>query len=84
VGDHGTVSLEASAKRVSKLGPKRYVVVVEDRSRSAGFTLQKRGARAIIVTGTSFTGKQSLTLNLGAGTWFYYGSPAHKATFTVT
>ena len=84
VSAHGLVSLDASARRVSKLGAKRYDVVVEDRSRSAGFTLQKRGQRAIVVTGTGFTGKQSLTLTIGAGTWFYYSSPAHKATFTVT
>ena len=57
VSAHGAVSLEAGAKRVSKLGAKRYDVVVEDKSRSAGFTLQKRGQRAIVITGTGFTGK---------------------------
>jgi hypothetical protein len=84
VSARGTVSLDASAKRVAKLGAKRYVVVVEDRSRKAGFTLQKRGGRALELTGTSFTGKQSLTLALGAGTWFYYSSPAHKDAFVVS
>lgn len=84
VNAHGAVSLDATAKRVAKLGAKRYDIVVEDRSRSAGFTLQKRGQRGIQITGAAFTGKQSLTLTLGAGTWFYYSAPAHKVTFTVT
>jgi hypothetical protein len=83
VSPAGAVSLDAGARRVAKLGPKRYVVVVEDRSRRAGFTLQRRGQRAIVVTGTGFTGEQSLTLTLGAGTWFYYSSSAHKTSFTV-
>lgn len=84
VSADGGVSLAMSAKRVAKLGAKRYDVVVEDRSRSAGFTLQKRGQRAIVITGTGYTGKQSLTLTLGAGTWFYFSSPTHKDTFVVT
>lgn len=84
VSARGAVSLDTSAKRVARLGARRYVVVVEDRSHTAGFTLQKRGQRAIEVTGTGFTGKQSLAITLGAGTWFYYSSAGHKTSFSVT
>ncbi len=79
----GTLTLRRNGKAVSSLLAGRYTFKVTDRSKTNGFTIQEIRQNATTVTGTSFTGKRSLTLALKSGQWFYYGSFVGKKSYFI-
>jgi hypothetical protein len=83
VSAQNAATLSESGRQVSRLKSGRYTLVVEDHSSTAGFTLQRSGKAPTVVSGAPFVGRRSLALELGAGTWFYYSTPAHKSSFVV-
>jgi hypothetical protein len=80
----GKLTLVDQGKAVSSLKAGRYKISVTDRSARGGFTIQEIRKAAITVSGVSFTGKHSITLNLAAGQWFFYTTfVARKNYFIV-
>ncbi len=77
------VSLALGGKAVTRLAAGRYRIVVTDRSRKSGFVLEKRGAAALSLTGATFVGTQSRTVDLTAGRWLYEALDGGRAR-TVT
>ena len=73
----GTLTLAFKGHSVTHLAAGRYTIAVVDRSGSSGFDVQKRGKRAVVsVTGGTFVGKRSLTVDLTSGTWTFMPRPA--------
>jgi hypothetical protein len=79
----GTLTLAFKGKSVEHLSSGRYTIAVTDRSGSSSFALEKKGKRAVVtVTGGTFVGKRSLTVDLTAGSWIFMGKPG-AAAFTI-
>jgi hypothetical protein len=83
VGAAGKVTLTAGGARVLKLRSGRYSITVVDRTSKGGFTLQEIRKPAIALTGPSFIGTRTVTVNLTAGQWMFYSSPGNKSYFTA-
>src|SRR5581483_2312732 len=64
----GKVTLERAGKTVRSLPGGHYTVVVVDRSRAAGLTLESGGHR-IGLTTRAFTGTRKAVVALDPGTW---------------
>jgi hypothetical protein len=79
----GALTLKRNGKTVSSLLAGRYTFKITDGSKKSSFTVQEIKKTATTVTGTTFTGKKSLTINLRAGQWFYYGSFVGKKTYFI-
>ncbi len=81
----GALTLTREGKAVANLKAGRYRVTVDDRSKKSGFILQQVRGRARTVTGTSFVGKHTVTVELRAGQWFFYATfLGTKRYFIVT
>lgn len=81
----GKLTLTNRGKQVSSLEFGRYTIAVTDRSIRDGFIIQQAGKAGTIVTGTSFVGKQSFTIDLKPGRWFFYPTLiSAKRHFDVT
>jgi hypothetical protein len=72
---NGALTLKLSGKVVSTLATGRYTFAILDKSPKAGFTIiGPKGTIPTNVTGSSFVGKKTRTLNLTPGRWTYYSS----------
>ena len=71
VSSAGTLKLAFQGKAVAKLRAGRYKVTVVDKTPTGSFLLQESGHAALVVSGVSFVGTHSVTLNLKAGKWTF-------------
>jgi plastocyanin len=85
VTSDGTLKLALQGKAVSRLKSGRYKITVVDKTPARSFVVRQTGRSAITVSGVSFVGTHSVTVNLKAGQWTFYtsaGKPS-KSTFLV-
>jgi plastocyanin len=76
VGPGFTINLTKAGRRVTRLTPGLYRIVVADRSSIHDFKLEKSGgAFERRVTTVGFQGTRTLTVRLTAGRWEYYCEP---------
>lgn len=85
VGSAGKLTLAFQGRAVSKLQPGRYKITVADKSPARSFVLKEKGHSAMTVSGVSFVGTHSVTVNLTAGQWTFYTSAgrASVSAFSV-
>ena len=83
VGPGGALTLSRKGKPVSSLRSGRYRITVDDRTSTGGLTLRSLHGKAVAVTGPAFVGKHTMTVQLKAGKWLYYSSPAKRHQFVV-
>ena len=83
VGATGKLTLTAGGTKVLRLLAGRYRITVADTTAKRGFTLQEIQKPAIALTGRSFVGKRTVTVDLKAGRWMFYSSSGDKSYFTV-
>lgn len=87
VGPGFTINLAKNGKRVTRLAPGMYRIVVSDRSDIHNFVVEKSGgAVERMVTSVGFKGSKTITLKLTSGKWEYYCQPhesSMKGHFTV-
>jgi hypothetical protein len=83
VAASGRLTLVAKGRPVSALKPGRYVLKVVDRSRRAGFTLQRVHGAPLVVTGAAFVGSRSLAVTIRPGRWVYFAGGGATYFFTV-
>jgi plastocyanin len=87
VGPGFTISLTRNGRRVTRLAPGTYRLVVADRSAIHNFKLEKSaGGFERSVTSIAFKGSKSITVRLTSGSWEYYCQPhesSMKGHFTV-
>ena len=84
VGPGFTITLkDAKGKKVTKLKPGKYSFVVSDKASIHTFVLEqeKGGKFEKEITGVSFTGKKTVTINLTKGKWKYYCKPHEPSMF---
>jgi hypothetical protein len=77
----GKLTLALGGRSVTHLHAGRYRIAVVDRSKAAGFRLVHAG-RTLSLTGTTFTGKHSGSVDLTAGTWTFMPRPG-RAAFSI-
>jgi hypothetical protein len=80
----GKLTLTRNGKGVATLKAGRYSFLVHDSAAKAGFIVQEVRKPAVTLTGVSFVGKHTVTVDLKAGQWMFYSSAAHKSYFIVT
>ncbi len=79
----GKLTLTFKGKSVTHLKTGRYAIAVTDKSGSISFALKKAGKPAVVtITGATFVGKRSVTVDLTAGSWIFLGK-AGAAAFTI-
>ena len=86
VGPAYNISLTNGGKKVSKLKAGKYTIVVKDRSNIHDFHLTGPGVNKVI-TGTSFVGTKTVTLDLKKGNYKYVCDPhipSMHGSFKVT
>lgn len=76
-------SLTEGGRAVARLEAGRYTFLVGAAVAKTSFYLEERGHAPIALSAGPSAKPHSVTLTLGAGTWFYYATPAHKSTFVV-
>jgi hypothetical protein len=77
----GALSVAFKGKSLTRLAAGRYRIAVSDRSASKAFILQKKAHRPLAVTGSTFVGTRSLTVDLTSGTWSFEpqaGKPSYS------
>jgi hypothetical protein len=77
------ITLSRQGRSVSLLKSGRYRIAVDDRTRSAGFTIERTDKKPVPITGASFVGKRAVTLDLRPGEWLVYSAAGKKRRFTV-
>jgi hypothetical protein len=85
VSTAGKVALTYRGKPVAGLTAGRYSITVVDKSRTSGFMLGKKNDTPTGISGTSYIGKATASIELTAGQWYF--SPrasGPKTYFTVT
>jgi hypothetical protein len=76
VGPGFTINLTKDGRRVSRLTPGMYRIVVSDRSGMHNFKLEKSGgAFERPATSVAFQGTRTFTVRLTRGRWEYYCEP---------
>ena len=75
----GKLKLAVAGKPVVSLQSGRYKLTVVDRASSRSFVVRDSGHPAITVSGVSFVGTRSVTVDLKAGRWTYYTSAGAKS-----
>ncbi len=84
VSKSGRLALSYRGRNVSSLSAGRYTVVVDDLSATSGFILQELTHPPTALTGASFIGVRSASVDLTAGQWFFYpGLLGRKSYFIV-
>jgi hypothetical protein len=78
VGPGFTISLTKGGKRVSRLTPGTYRLVISDRSAAHNFVLS-RGNSVRQLTSIPFVGTKTVTLKLAKGTWTFFCAPHASA-----
>jgi hypothetical protein len=76
----GKLTLDLQGKAVSNLEAGRYKITVADKTPARGFVIKEKGHSAITVSGVSFVGTHSVTVNLTAGHWTIYTSAGARST----
>lgn len=85
VDSSGRLTLLRRGKTVTTLEAGRYAFTITDSSKTNGFLLQRVGGTARTLSSAVFTGKRTVTVQLAAGTWFFYSSiVGRKSTFKVS
>jgi hypothetical protein len=80
----GKPTLVYKGKNVTSLAAGRYTLNVTEKSATNGFILGKVKHPALGVTGTSWVGRRSASVDLTAGEWFFATRPlAEKNYFLV-
>jgi hypothetical protein len=76
VGPGFTINLTKDGKKVSRLKAGTYKFVIDDRSASHNFELERTGGAAKReLSSVGFTGTRTFTIKLGNGRWKYYCDP---------
>lgn len=76
VGPGFTINLTKNGRKVTRLAPGMYRLVVSDRSSVHNFKLEKSGgAFERVATSVAFTGSRTITVRLTRGRWEYYCEP---------
>jgi hypothetical protein len=83
VGVTGKLTLTAGGTKIARILSGRYKITVDDRTAKLGFTMQRIRKPAITLTGLSFVGKRTVTVDLKAGQWVFYSPSGKKTYFTV-
>jgi hypothetical protein len=65
----GRLTLAYKGKSVSRLKAGRYTIAVDDRSSTSGFMLERLRHAPLKVTGPTFVGRRSTSVQLTAGRW---------------
>jgi hypothetical protein len=85
VSANGLIGLTSRGKTVKTLPAGKYSVAIIDKDTKGGFTiLGPRSTKTSALTGASYVGRHSVTLNLTAGRWVYYSNLGKQYTFVVT
>lgn len=79
----GKLGLSFSGARVGRLKAGRYTIVVDDRSPSRGFILERLGAKPQTLTGAALVGKRTRTLVLAVGKWRFFSRAGSGGSFVV-
>ena len=80
VSSDGNLKLAFQGKAVSKLKSGRYKITVVDKTPARSFVVQENKHPAITVSGVSFVGTHSVTVDFKAGQWTFYTSAGKKST----
>jgi plastocyanin len=84
IGPGFTISLkDAHGKAVKTIKHGKYTLVVQDKADLHNFTLNGPGIKNKMVTGTSFVGKQTVTVTLKKGSYRYYCTVHPEVTGTL-
>jgi hypothetical protein len=83
VNSVGMLTLRQGGKSVSSLESGRYKITVADTTAKGGFTIEGLHGPPVMLTGSSFVGKRTVTLDLTAGQWTFFSSTGTKHRFTV-
>src|SRR5580765_6478615 len=87
VGPGFTINLTKQGRKVTRLAPGMYRIIVSDRSSIHNFKLEKSGgAFERRATSVGFQGTRTITVRLTRGSWEYYCEPhesSMKGHFTV-
>ena len=83
VNSAGRLTLRRGGKSVSSLKSGRYKIAVDDTTSKGGFTIEGLHRQSVIVTGSSFVGKHTVTFDLTAGQWVFYSSAGTRHRFVV-
>jgi hypothetical protein len=81
VGKTGQISFELNGKPIRSLAYGRYKVTVADSSPKNGFIVQEAGLDPVTVSGVSYVGKRSATVQFSVGQWLYYPTVIGKKTY---
>jgi len=79
----GAATLDRDGRSVGALSAGRYELHVNDRSRRAGFFLERSNQKPLAVTGALYLGSRTESITLTAGSWSFYSNPAKQTRFTV-
>ena len=77
----GHITFKQNGKPVSSLTFGRYKVIVADSSTKNGFIVQEAGLDPVTVSGVSYVGKRSATVQFSVGQWLYYPTVIGKKTY---
>ena len=80
VSSDGKLTLVLRDKTVSKLRSGHYKITVVDKTPARSFVVRENKHSPITVTGVSFVGTHSVTVDFKAGRWTYYTSAGKKST----
>jgi hypothetical protein len=81
VSKTGHVTFKLNGKPVTSLTYGRYKVTVADGSPKNGFIVQEAGLDPVTVSGVSYVGKRSATVQFSVGQWLYYPTVIGKKTY---
>lgn len=86
-GPETVITLKKGGKRVTRLKPGRYRLVVRDRERVHDFHMRGPGMNNRMFTDSFFQGTKTVTIRLKKGRYTYYCDPHEfagmKGSFTV-
>ena len=78
VSSSGRLTLTYKGKSVLTLTPGLYKVSVTDKSKKSGFVVEQLHRAATTISGVSFVGSRTVTINLTTGQWFFSSTAAGK------
>jgi len=81
VSKTGHITFKQNGNPVSSLTFGRYKVTVADSSPKNGFIVQEAGLDPVTVSGVSYVGKRSATVQFSVGQWLYYPTVIGKKTY---
>jgi hypothetical protein len=84
VAPTGKLTLRKNGKAVSLLKSGRYRIAVDDRTSKHGLTVERPNRDLVTVTGPSFVGKRTVTLNLRPGQWLFLSGGTRQPLTVVS